>query len=775
MERYPRALQRIHWAVALLVMAQLAVALVLTQLRSLEFGQWVLALHRQTGLIVLILLLVRLAIGRRHVVPKEPVAGLPRWQTRAATGVHRLFLLLLIVQPLIGLFASWARGDSVGVLGILTVPSPFEISDTVRDNLLTAHIVGASLLLSLVVVHIGAIAFNRLVRGVSVIERMLPAAPPETLINRTPVAAQMALAFGSLIAVSLFTGMYAISKYRQVTQLTAAFQAGDLAAADSARAAQVAWKELLGLASAAPTVTPDDHLRDLAGSAKSNLDDAAAHTKPGDLREALGALTGKVAAATPATAWQLADLRGIDGQLQDIVDSQAANVFQERTENDEQAARGHDLIVVAMVPTMVIGIFIAVLLSRSINGSLKRMSILVHAVAAGESDGALEVIGRGEFSALMRAMLEMRAAVEQRGREMLEMRAAVAQRDADSAAQTHAFEAERVRRAEELQARDAATERKDRVERQQQRARLTAEFETQVAGIVEAVADTVRDLKVTADNMAASAGNTTTCNREASDMARLTSDRAASIAPAAAQLSAAANGVRAHAEHSRTQSLRVVEEAAEAKTQIESLVGAARQIGTIADEINGIARHTSLLAINARIQAALAGEAGRGFAVVATEVKDLATKTRSAVDGIGRQIEQVTMVATRSGEFLQRVLTRIESLESAASGICNSADAQCASTSDIAERMSEISASTQSVAENIDAAQGTASATESMAAVVVRAADLLEERALQLQDQVANFVLQIQHGNAPPASSAAAARGRDTAARDQSEPLTRAG
>jgi Methyl-accepting chemotaxis protein (MCP) signalling domain len=130
--------------------------------------------------------------------------------------------------------------------------------------------------------------------------------------------------------------------------------------------------------------------------------------------------------------------------------------------------------------------------------------------------------------------------------------------------------------------------------------------------------------------------------------------------------------------------------------------------GSIADEITEIARRTSLLAINARIQAALAGEAGSGFAVVATEVKELSTKTRSAVDGIASQIEQVTAVANRSGEFLQRVLSRIESLESAASGICNSAGAQCASTSDIAERMTEISASTQSVAENIDAAQGTA-------------------------------------------------------------------
>jgi methyl-accepting chemotaxis protein len=263
---------------------------------------------------------------------------------------------------------------------------------------------------------------------------------------------------------------------------------------------------------------------------------------------ALSALAGKTAAATQGPAWQLADLRGIDTQLQDIVDSQTANVFQQRTENDGRAAHGHDLIVVAMVPTAVIGIFTAVLLSRSINGSLKRMSTLVRAVAAGQSDGALEVIGRGEFSALMRAMLEMRGAVEQRGREMLEMRASVAQRDAESAAQSHSFEVERVRLAEELQAREAATERRASVERQQQRTRLTAEFETQVTGIVEAVAHTVRELKVTAGNMAASAGNTTQCNREASDMARRTSDRASSIAPAAVQLSTAANGVRKHAE-----------------------------------------------------------------------------------------------------------------------------------------------------------------------------------------------------------------------------------
>jgi len=130
--------------------------------------------------------------------------------------------------------------------------------------------------------------------------------------------------------------------------------------------------------------------------------------------------------------------------------------------------------------------------------------------------------------------------------------------------------------------------------------------------------------------------------------------------------------------------------------------------------------------------------------VVATEVKDLATKTRSAVDGIGGHIEYVTSVANRSGEFLQRVLERIASLESSATGICSSADLQCTSTADIADRIGEVGASTQSVAQNIDAAQVTARDTENMAASVVQAAEKMSHEALQLQDQVAQFVLEIQ-------------------------------
>jgi methyl-accepting chemotaxis protein/cytochrome b561 len=731
LERYHRILQRFHWLIALLVASQLAVALVMTQLRSLQFGQWVIGLHRQIGLLVMVLLLTRLALSWKYPTPKRQTLGLPPWQRFIAGTVHVGFKILLIVQPLIGVFSSWARGDSIRLLGLVSVDAPWEIPDKWHQPLTHAHAATAALLFTMILAHVGAVVFNRYVRNVRVLDLMLAGRTADRLVNRAPIAGQLTLGFSLLIAIMLLTGLYSVAQYREASHRNAAMQAGELAAADEVREAQVSFKELVGGAAAQPVNGPDDRARELAETATSKLNDALKHSSPGELRAGIQALLGKIGAATPAAgAWRAANLAAVDSDLQDIVDSESAHVFQLRTENTERTAMGHDLLVLTMVPTLVLGLLVSGLLSRSITGSLARMGTLVRAVADGSPADALQVVGNGEFSNLMREMLAMRTAVEARAQAML--------------AQIQQIESERARHAEEAQVREAASEARDRQQREQQRRQLTGEFQSQVAGIVESVVSTVANLKDTADRMAASAGNTSRCNREASDMARQTSNSAVAIAPSAEQLTASASGFREHAESSRAQALKVIAEAAEARTQIETLAGAARKIGTIAHEITDIARQTSLLAINARIQAALAGDEGKGFAVVATEVKELASKTRNAVDGIGGHIEHVTTVANQSVEFLQRVLVRIETLESAATSICSSADAQCASTADIAQRIAEVSASTESVARNVDAAQTTASDTESMAATVVAAAERMSQEALQLQDQVANFVLEIQ-------------------------------
>ena len=181
---------------------------------------------------------------------------------------------------------------------------------------------------------------------------------------------------------------------------------------------------------------------------------------------------------------------------------------------------------------------------------------------------------------------------------------------------------------------------------------------------------------------------------------------------------------------------------------VETLGEKSEQIGAIIGTIEDIADQTNLLALNAAIEAARAGEQGRGFAVVADEVRALAERTtratreigdmiksiqaetRIAVSAMGEGVSEVDMGtsdAARSGEALNEILAQVNEVTGQINQIATAAEEQTATTNEISNNMQRIT----------EVVQETAGSSQETAAAASRLSDLAQE----LQQIVDRFKL----------------------------------
>ncbi|MGB0664166.1 MAG: methyl-accepting chemotaxis protein [Pontibacterium sp.] len=231
----------------------------------------------------------------------------------------------------------------------------------------------------------------------------------------------------------------------------------------------------------------------------------------------------------------------------------------------------------------------------------------------------------------------------------------------------------------------------------------------------EALASATTEMAATADEIAR---NTAACADAASsavDKAEKGKDKITALISAVEQLSQA------------------VMNASQVSGQLESQTSA---IGEVVGSISDIAEQTNLLALNAAIEAARAGEQGRGFAVVADEVRNLSLRTQQATQGITETIEQIQHLVSATAHTLEESKERAEQGIDQAGEASEAFDTVNQSISEIlglttqiasaAEEQSltcnEVSRSTESIKveseTNLDAAQKTLAATKELEALI---------------------------------------------------------
>lgn len=369
--------------------------------------------------------------------------------------------------------------------------------------------------------------------------------------------------------------------------------------------------------------------------------------------------------------------------------------------NDAEASLSSatSIVVILLAVVMIIGIIVAIFITRMIVRPLSETQRFAEGVAGGDLDRELTVRSTDETGRLADALRSMVGALKTNISEA-QQKSTQAQKATEEATQAMARAEEAARRAENAKREGmlaAANQLEGMVEIiSSASTELSAQIEQSDRGAAESAqrlqeaATAMNEMNATVQEVARNAGSASTASSDTKQKAE----------------------AGEHVVQQVVQSIGEVQQVSlQLKDDMAQLNERAQDINRIMGVISDIADQTNLLALNAAIEAARAGEAGRGFAVVADEVRKLAEKTMtstldvsnairaiqestdksmSAVDNAVQRISEATELANQSGAALEEIVATVEATSDQVQAIAAASEEQSAASDEINRSIIEV-------------------------------------------------------------------------------------